>query len=128
MTPLPKASSRGGLSLEIGLIEGVDPHPKDTEVVKSLTAAKRKLGGSKDSVIAFKNMDGKVYRRAVLNGIHQEMYLAERLEPHGLIDESEHGGRRPKGVWACFGPKRAMTLEGVLQQIRTGMRPLAKPQ
>jgi hypothetical protein len=120
-----RVSSKG---LELGLVGGVEPHPKDSEIIKALTAAKRKLGGSTDSVIAFKNLDDKVYRRAVLNGVHQEMYLAERLELHGLVDESEHGGRRPKGVWACFGPKRDMTLEGVLEQIKTGVRPLANPQ
>ncbi len=93
MTPLPKAkSSGGGTSLEIGLIVGVEPHPKDAEVVKSLTAAKRKLGGSKDSVIAFKNMDGIVYRRALMKGIYQEMYLAvdsgdgEDLKPASFFD------------------------------------------
>jgi len=126
---MAKSTSRdGSKSIEVGLIAGVEPHPKDVEVVKALAAAKRRLGGSTDSVVAFKNMDDKVYRHAVINGIHQEIYLAERLEPHGLIDESEHGGRRPKGVWACFGPKRDMTLEGVLEQIKTGVRPLAKPQ
>ena len=114
-------------AMDIGLLAGIEPHPKDAEVVKAITAAKRKLGGSSDSVIAFKNLDGKVYRRAALNGIHQEMYLAERLEPLGISDESEHGGRRPKGVWACFGPKRVMSLEGVLEELKTGVRPLAKP-
>ena len=110
----------------LGLLAGIEPHPKDAEVAKALAAAKRKLGGSSDSVIAFKNMDRKVYRRAVLNGIHQEMHLAERLQPLGITDESEHGGRRPKGVWACFGPKRDMTLEGVLEELKTAVRPLAK--
>lgn len=114
-------------AMEIGLLAGIEPHLKDAEVVKAIAAAKRKLGGSSDSVIAFKNMDGKVYRRVVLNGIHQEMYLAERLEPLGIVDESEHGGRRPKGVWACFGPRRDMSLESVLEELKTGVRPLEKP-
>lgn len=118
---------KDAVALEVGLLVGVEPHPKDAEVVKAIAAAKRKLGGSSDSVIAFKNMDGEVYRRAVLNGIHQERYLAERLEPLAITDEAEHGGRRPKGVWACFGPKRDMSLEGVLEELKTGVRPLAKP-
>ncbi|MBN8751137.1 MAG: hypothetical protein J0I65_27090 [Variovorax sp.] len=112
--------------LEIGLLEGIEPHPQDAEVVKAIASAKRKPGGSSDSVVAFKNMSGKVYRRAVLNGIHQEMQLADRLEALGIADESEFGGRRPKGVWVCFGPKRDMTLEGVLKELKTGVRPLAK--
>jgi hypothetical protein len=55
-------------AMEIGLLAGIELHPKDADVVTALTAAKRKLGGSRDSVIAFKNMGGKVYCRAVLNG------------------------------------------------------------
>lgn len=112
--------------LEIGLLEGVEPHPQDAEVVKAIASAKRKLGGSSDSVVAFKNLSGQVYRRAVLNGIHQEMQLADRLESAGLVDESEFGGRRPKGVWVCFGPKRDLTPEGLMEELRTGTRPLAK--
>ncbi|WP_143476448.1 hypothetical protein [Pseudacidovorax sp. RU35E] len=112
--------------LEIGLLEGIEPHPHDAEVVKAIASAKRKPGGSSDSVVAFKNMSGKVYRRVVLNGIHQEMQLADRLEAIGLADESEFGGRRTKGVWACFGPKRDLTSAAVLEELRTGVRPLAK--
>lgn len=110
----------------VGLIPGIEPHPKDAEVLKALAAAKRALGGGTDSVVAFKNMEGKVYRRAVLNGMHQEMKLAERLAPLGLADEEEHGARKPKGVWVCFGPKRDMSPEGLMEQLRTGVRPLAK--
>lgn len=112
--------------LEIGLLEGVEPHPQGAEVVKAIASAKRKRGGSSDSVVAFKNQSGEVYRRAVLNGIHQEMQLADRLESAGLVDESEFGGRRPKGVWVCFGPKRDLTPEGLMEEFRTGTWPLAK--
>lgn len=114
-------------ALEIGLLADVEPHPKDAEVLKAVAASKRKLGGSNDTVIAFKNLEGKVYRRAILNGIHQEMFLAQRLEALGIVDESEDGGRGPKGIWACFGPKRDMTLEGLLEELKTGVRPLEKP-
>lgn len=121
--PRKKAVAR---PLELGLLEGIEPHPEDAEVVGAIASAKRKPGGSSDSVVAIKNMSGKVYRRAVLNGIHQEMHLADRLETIGMADESEFGGRRPKGVWACFGPKRDLTPEGLLEELRTGVRPLAK--
>lgn len=112
--------------LEVGLLEGVDPHPQDAEVLKAIASAKREPGGSSDSVVAFKNLSGKVYRRAVLNGIHQEMELADCLEAIDMADESEFGGRRPKGVWVCFGPKRDLTPEGLLEELRTGVRPLLK--
>ncbi|MET3515628.1 hypothetical protein ABIC63_003412 [Pseudacidovorax sp. 1753] len=114
--------------LDIGLLGGIETHPQDAEIVKAIASAKRKPGGSSDSVVAFKNMAGKVYRRAVINGIHQEIRLAELLEEIGIADESEFGGRRPRGVWVCFGPKRDLTPAAVLEELRTGVRPLAKPR
>lgn len=101
-----------------GLVAGVTPHEKDADVVKALAAAKRKLGGASDTVIAIKNEAGKVYRYAVINGIHQEMYLADRLEDLGLLDETEQGARRPKGVWAVFGPGRDMSMKGILAELK----------
>lgn len=102
---------------KVGLVDGMTPHERDADIVKALTTAKRKLGGSKDAVIAIKNEAGKIYRYAVINGIHQEMYLADRLEGLGLLDETAQGARRPKGVWTVFGLGRDMSLQGILAEL-----------
>lgn len=86
------------------LVEGVSPHEKDEHIVKAITAAKRKLGGSGPSVVAIKNEAGQIYRHAIITGMLQEMHLCDRLEDIGLVDETEQGGRKPKGVWVVFGP------------------------
>lgn len=77
---------------------GVMPRERDADVVKALAAAKRKLGGSKSAVIAMKNEADVTYRDAVINGIHQEMHFADRLEKLGLLDETEQGARQTKGM------------------------------
>lgn len=105
-----------------GLVASVTPHEKDADVVKALAAAKRKLGGYSDAVIAIKNDAGVIYRYAVINGNHQEMYLADRLEGLGLLDETMQGGRRPKGVWTVFGPGRDLSLKGVLAELQGNNR------
>lgn len=86
--------------MEIGLIAGVARHARDADVIKAINSARRKLVGSGDTVIAIKNESAQVYRRCVINGLLQEMYLAERLEALGLIDETARGARKPKGIWA----------------------------
>lgn len=103
--------------MEIGLLEGVTPHQRDDDIVKALKAAKRKLGGGDDAVIAFKNEAGEVYRRAVLNGIHQELYLDERLEPLGLTNRTAQGERKPRGVSHVFGPPMDLSKEAILTQL-----------
>lgn len=103
--------------MKIGLIEGVVPHSKDAEITKAVKAAKRKLGGGSDSVAAFKNEAGKVYRYEVINSMLQEMYLAERLEPLGLVDETMQGARKPKGVWVLYGGGRDMSLTAMLAEV-----------
>ncbi len=105
-----------------GLVVGVPPHEKDSDIIKALAAAKRKLGGSSDAVIAIKNEAGAIYRYAVINGIHQEMHLAERLEDLGLLDETEQGARRPKGVWTVFGRGRDLSLKGILAEHQASKR------
>lgn len=103
---------------KVGLVPGVEPHEKDAEVIKALSAARRKLGGGSDTVIAIKNETDKIYRYAVINGIHQEMCLADRLEELGLLDETEQGARRPKGVWTVFGRGRDLSLKGILAEFK----------
>ncbi len=105
-----------------GLVAGVQPHEKDADVLKALAAAKRKLGGSTDALIAITNEAGVVYRYAVINGIHQEMYLGGRLEDLGLLDETGQGARRPKGVWAVFGRGRDMSPNGILAELQGAKR------
>lgn len=90
--------------IQIGLVDGVTPHPMDSEVVKALQAAKRKLGGSGPSVIGFRNEAGEIYRYGSVTGMLQEMYLSERLDSIGFEDESLLDRRMPKGVWNVFGP------------------------
>jgi hypothetical protein len=104
--------------MKIGLIEGKVAHQRDDDIVKALKAAKTKLGGSSDTVIAFKNEAGEVYRYAVLNGMYQEMYLDQRLEPLGIFNRTEQGERKPKGVWAVFGPSRDMSVEAMIAEAR----------
>jgi hypothetical protein len=103
---------------KVGLVSGVTPHERDVDIVKALGAAKRKLGGSADAVIAIKNEADKIYRYAVINGIHQEMHFADRLEDLGLLDETAQGARRPKGVWTVFGRGRDMSLQGILAVLK----------
>lgn len=103
--------------MKIGLIEGVVPHSKDPEVTKAFKAAKRKLGGGSDTVAAIKNEAGKVYRYEVLNGMLQEMHLAQRLELLGLVDETMQGARKPRGVWVLFGSGRDMSPAAMLAEI-----------
>lgn len=103
--------------MKLGLIEGIEPHAKDAAVQAAIKAAQRKLGGSGDSIIVVKNEAGEVYRRFAISGLQQELYLSERLEALGLIDETEQGGRKPKGIWAVYGAGRDMSLAGVLASI-----------
>lgn len=105
------------ISLKLGLVEGVEPHAKDEAVQAAIKAARRKLGGSGDSIIVVKNEAGQVYRRFAITGLQQELYLSGRMEAIGLIDETAQGGRNPKGVWAVYGAGRDMSLAGVLALI-----------
>ncbi|WP_431098026.1 hypothetical protein [Polaromonas aquatica] len=90
--------------IDVGLVEGVAPHPKDAAVVKALAAANRKLGGSGPSIIGFKNEDGVIYRYGTITGMAQEMYLSDKLEDLGFEDESIDDRKMPKGVWNTFVP------------------------
>lgn len=92
------------VEIQIGLVDGVKPHPKDTAVVKALTNAKRKLGGSGSSIIGFKNEDGVIYRYGTITGMLQEMYLSDKLEDLGFNDESIEDRKMPNGVWNTFVP------------------------
>ncbi|WP_157085032.1 hypothetical protein [Hydrogenophaga palleronii] len=108
--------------MKAGLVDGVVAHVKDADVLKALRAAKRKIGGSSDSVIAIKNEADQIYRYAVINGLQQEIYLAERMEPLGLVDETIQGGRKPRGIWAVYGRGRDLSLAGVLAELERKQR------
>jgi hypothetical protein len=105
-------------AMKLGLVDGITPHAEDTAVLAAIKAAQRKLSGSGGSIIAVKNEAGEVYRRFAISGLQQEMYLSERLETLGLIDETEQGARKPKGIWAVYGAGRDMSLAGVLASIK----------
>lgn len=101
MPSKPKAAP-----IQLGLVDGVTPHPKDAAVVKALAAANRKLGGSGPSIIGIKNDEGVIYRYGTITGMTQEMYLSDALEDLGFEDESIDDRRMPKGVWNTFVPVR----------------------
>lgn len=90
--------------IELGLVDGVTPHPKDAAVVKAFTAANRKLGGSGPSIIGIKNDDGVIYRYGTITGMRQEMHLSDVLDDLGFEDESVEDRKMPKGVWNTFLP------------------------
>ena len=90
--------------IQIGLVKGVTPHSKDDADLKTLVAAKRKLGGSGPSIIGIKNEAGVIYRYGTVTGMSQEMYLSDRLEDLGFSDESVLDRKMPKGVWNTFCP------------------------
>lgn len=94
------------IEIHVGLVEGVTPHPQDDAVVKALTAANRKLGGSGPSIIGIKNHDGVIYRYGSITGMTQEMYLSDKLEDLGFEDESLDDRKMPKGVWNTFIPAK----------------------
>ena len=90
--------------IQVGLVEGVIPHPKDAKVVKAFKAANRNLDGSGPSIIGIKNEDGLIYRYGTITGMLQEMDLSDRLEDLGFEDESLGDRKMPKGVWNTFLP------------------------
>lgn len=101
MPSKPKAAP-----IQVGLVDGVTPHPKDAAVVKALAAANRKGGGSGPSMIGIKNDDGVIYRYGTITGMLQEMHLSEVLEELGFEDESVEDRKMPKGVWNTFNPSK----------------------
>ena len=103
--------------MKTGLIESVSPHAKDEQIVKAVKRAKRQLGGGKDTVIAFRNETGEIYRYEVLNGIHQDMELCDGMEALGIANQTDQGARKPKAVWAVYGASRDMSLEGALAEL-----------
>lgn len=100
--------------MQIGLVEGIAPREDDETVIKAIKAAKRKVGGAKDTTIAVMNESCEIYRYATLNGLQQLMELAYRLEVIGLTDRTDQGERKPRGIFAVFGPPLDLSLEAVL--------------
>ena len=113
--------------MKLGLIEGIEPHAKDAAVQAAIKAARRKLGGSGDNIIVVKNEAGEVYRRFAISGLQQELYLSERLEALGLIDETPIAGSLLRDVKDLKrGPSQMLSkklanvvVPGVVQWIAT---------